>query len=161
MKTLSLLVGVLAFYSGIAKADLAKDCFTTVDNTQFCSTDNLGKVQVFVFNAGWCPACNDEMDELGPMYTKQYANKAVVFASLSGEGYGEGSTPTVSFLKQWKSQHKIPFIVGGKKEDFGEAFGESQYIPFTVIIDQQGNVTKTGSLGADEISSEVDRLLGK
>ncbi len=161
MKYFLSIVALLIFSAGVARADLAKDCFTTVDNTQFCTTDGLGKVQVFVFDAGWCPYCNQEMDDLAPLYASTYANNPnVIFASLSGEGYDNGSQPDVSFLQQWKSQHNITFVVAGKSEDFGQQFGAQDYIPFSVVVDQTGNITKSGDLSASDIQTEVNRLLG-
>jgi thiol-disulfide isomerase/thioredoxin len=145
--------------AGVAKADLAKECFTTDTNGQFCTTDNIGKVQVWSFNAGWCPGCNEEMEEL-PAVSKKFAGQDVVFASLSGEGYSRGSRPDATFLKAWRSQHKIPFVVAGKYRSFGDQFGAQGYIPFNVIVDKAGNIVESGSLSADTIETRVKALLG-
>lgn len=140
--------------------ELPKVCYETVDSSQFCTTDHLGDVQVFVYNAGWCPPCNMEMDELSVLY-KQFVGKPVTFASLSGEGYQRGSVPDKQFLKSWKQQHHIPFVVAGKYKDFGQAFEFPGYIPFTVIVDQKGNVVDKGGLDASEIIAKVKQLLSE
>ncbi len=142
-----------------AFAELPKVCYTTVDNTEFCTTDNLGKVQVYIYNAGWCGPCNQEMDEM-PDVAAQFAGQNVAFASLSGEGWSRGQKPDVAFLKEWKDRHNVTFTVAGKYRDFGTAFNPPGYIPFSVIVDQQGNVAKSGSMGGSEIADEVRRLLG-
>ena len=96
--------------------EIAKICYDTVDNSQFCTTDHLGNVQVFIYNAGWCPPCNSEVHELSNSY-KQFEGKAVTFASLSGEGFDHGTKPDKAFLEAWKAKHNIPFVVAGKYKD--------------------------------------------
>jgi hypothetical protein len=159
MKALLMPVTLLLVLAVQAKADLPRVCYATVEGGQFCTTDNLGKIQVFVYNAGWCPACNAELGEL-PGVASQFTGQPVVFASLSGEGWNRGERPDITFLQEWKLKHNIPFVVAGKYRDFGTAFNPPGYIPFTVIVDKQGNVTKSGSLSSSEISDEVRRLLG-
>ncbi len=136
---------------------IPKICYDTVDNTQFCTTDNLGKVQVFVYNGGWCPPCNQEMSELPAVY-QQFVGKDVVFASLSGEGYQRYTKPDQTFLKSWKAKHKIPFVVAGKYKDFGQSFQSPGTIPFSVIVDKKGNVAARG-LDASQIAAKVNQLL--
>lgn len=138
--------------------EIPKVCYDTVDAQQFCTTDNLGKVQVFVYNAGWCPPCNAEMGDLSKMYP-EFANQEVVFASLSGEGYARGSKPDQTFLKSWKAKHKIPFVVAGKYKDFGKSFSAPGSIPFAVIVDKAGNVEQKGFVSANQIRSIVRKLL--
>lgn len=162
MKYASLLA-VLAFtqIGAMANAtpfELPKVCYTTVDAKEFCTTDNLGKVQVFVYNAGWCGPCNQEMGDLSQLYS-EFANEPVVFASLSGEGYQRGTKPDQTFLKAWKKQHSIPFVVAGKFRDFGKAFDAPNSIPFAVIVDKEGNVHQKGFIGANQVASIVRQLL--
>lgn len=133
-------------------------CYTDIDQNQFCTHDNVGKVQVYLYNAGWCPPCNEEMDELAAAYP-EFENAPVVFASLSGEGFSHGTPPDATFLKGWKNKHQIPFTVAGKNRDFGKTFGNSGSIPFAVIVHPLGFVVKKGNLDVAEITSTVRELL--
>ena len=160
MKTVLMSVAFLFILSGVAKADLPKVCYTTVDGGQFCTTDNLGKVQVFIYSAGWCPSCNEEMAQMPAIYN-QFTGQAVIFASLSAEGWSRGEKPDATFLRDWQQRYNIPFVVAGKFKDFGKAFDAPGYIPFAVIVDKQGNVVKSGSLGPSEIGDQVRQLLGR
>ncbi len=139
--------------------EIAKICYDTVDNSQFCTTDHLGNVQVFIYNAGWCPPCNSEVHELSNSY-KQFEGKAVTFASLSGEGFDHGTKPDKAFLEAWKAKHNIPFVVAGKYKDFGKAYGASGTIPFTVVVDQTGNIVAKGNMSPSSVVAKVKQLLG-
>lgn len=138
--------------------ELTKICYDTVDGSQFCTTDNLGKVQVFIYNAGWCPPCNSEVSELSRNYN-QFEGEPVVFASLSGEGFQHGSKPDQAFLKAWKAKHNIPFVVAGKYKDFGKTYGATGTIPFTAIVDGAGNIVAKGNMSPSSVVAKVKSLL--
>jgi thiol-disulfide isomerase/thioredoxin len=163
LKTSLLLLASLflipAGFAADSVSDIPKACYDTVDGGQFCTTDKEGDVKVFVFNAGWCGPCNQEMAALSRM-APQYEGKPVTFASLSGEGWRRGAKPDQKFLKEWKARHKIPFVVAGKFRDFGKQFGAEGGIPFAVIIDQKGDIAEKGYLEPSDIRRTVDQLLG-
>jgi peroxiredoxin len=142
-----------------ARADLKKICYDTDSGGQFCTTDNLGKIQVYIFNAGWCPDCNQEMDQMPPVYNK-FLGQNVIFASLSGQDENS-QAPNQAFLQRWRTEHNLPagFIVAGKDNDFGTNFNPPGYIPFTVILDPQGNVSSSGDLSSSDIAQKVQALL--
>lgn len=158
MKTFTISFLFLCIALTVSAATIPNECYTTVDNGQFCTHDNLGKIQVLVFNAGWCPPCNQEMGELSEAYP-EFANSPVVFASLSGEGWNRGAKPDQQFLKEWKEKHGIPFVVAGKYKDFGKNFGATGSIPFAVIVDAQGNTVKKGYIEAPSVVEKVRELL--
>lgn len=141
-----------------AGQQLPELCYETVNGGEFCTTDNLGNIQVFIYSAGWCPPCNAEMRELAPAY-QEFAGEPVTFASLSAEGWARRSQPDQAFLRAWQQKHNIPFVVAGKFRDFGQNFNSPGFIPFAVIVDPDGNVAKSGNLSAHQILSEVRRLL--
>lgn len=144
----------------LESAELPQICYDTHDAKQFCTQDNLGKVQVYIYNAGWCPPCNSEMGELAAEVS-EFDGQNVKFASLSGEGWQRGQKPDATFLKAWKKKHNIPdsVAVAGKFRDFGSAFGSPGSIPFAVIIDQQGNKSQSGFMSVSQIFSQVKKLL--
>ena len=135
-------------------------CYDTVEGTQFCTGNQAGNVQVFVFNAGWCGPCNSEMDDVVDLYP-QFEGKAVTFASLSGAGWSHGSKVDRQFLQEWKDKHQIPFVVAGKSKDFGKQFGASGTIPFAVVVDKQGNIAQSGFMSASQIARQVHSLLNE
>ena len=158
---LTAVLGIMCLMAGsVVKGDegIANICYDTVDGSQFCTAEHVGNVQVFIYNAGWCPPCNSEMAELSQAYS-EFEGKSVTFASLSGEGFSHGSQPDKTFLKQWQTKHHIPFVVAGKFRDFGTNFGANGYIPFSVIVDKSGKIAKSGNLDAAEILSTVRDLL--
>jgi thiol-disulfide isomerase/thioredoxin len=163
---IALVLSLFVFTSGAAfgiwdeGVRIPNICYDTVEGTQFCTNQNLGNVQVFVYNAGWCPPCNEEVSELSQIH-KQFEGKAVTFASLSGEGFKHGTRPDKAFLEAWKKKHKIPFVVAGKYRDFGFEFEGPGSIPFTVIVDKKGNVAKKGFMSTNSIVSHVKRLLAE
>ena len=159
MNHVARLLCAVFLFAGISYASVVPNlCYDTVDGTQFCTLDKLGNVQVFIYNAGWCPPCNEEMHALAPAYS-EFANSPVTFASLSGEGYAHGSKPDQTFLKSWKQKHNIPFVVAGKYKDFGQSMGASGTIPFAVIVNQKGESVAHGNLSPSTITSTVRKLL--
>ena len=84
---------------GLESVELPKLCYDTVDSTEFCTTDNIGNVQVFIYNAGWCGPCNSEIQELSAKHA-QFTGKKITFASLSGEGFQRGTKPDKVFLEK-------------------------------------------------------------
>jgi peroxiredoxin len=159
MKGLFLMIAGITLGS-VARADLQKICYTTDSNGQFCTTDNLGKVQVYIYAAGWCPSCNDEADQMPAVYN-DFQGQNVVFANLLGQN-DDSQAPDQAFLQDWRQRHSLPsgFVVAGKYDDFGTAFNPPGYVPYTVILDAQGNVAKSGDLEPSDIESEVRSLLG-
>jgi len=153
------LVFLLALSSITAQAvPLPEICYDKVEGGQFCTTDGLGWVQVYIYNAGWCGPCNQEMKELSAAYP-EFSIQPVVFVSLSGEGWTRGAKPDATFLAEWQAKHRIPFIVAGKFRDFGKAFNSPGSIPFAVIIGKDGTVVKSGFLPAHEITAKVRELV--
>jgi len=166
MKSVNVLFLALFFMAPLAVGfeiedrAIPKVCYDTLEGSQFCTTDNVGSVQVFVYNAGWCGPCNSEMSELSHLYP-EFEGQPVVFASLSGEGWSRGTKPTTKFMSEWKAKHKIPFVVAGKYRDFGKAFNSPGSIPFAVVVDKAGNVAKSGFMSGSQIAARVRQLLAE
>jgi len=157
VKTLLALFLLCPFFAQ-AEEFIPRLCYTDIDQNEFCTHDNIGKIQVYLYNAGWCGPCNEEMEELAGSVA-EFEGAPVIFASLSGEGYSQGQAPDATFLKSWKKKHNIPFQVAGKNRDFGKKFGNPGSIPFAVIVHPMGTVVKSGSLDVSEIKSAIRELL--
>ncbi len=144
--------------SSFSAPELPNICYDKLEGGQYCTTDGLGWVQVYIYNAGWCGPCNQEMHELAALHA-EFSIQPVVFVSLSAEGWSRGQKPDATFMGEWKAKHKIPFIVAGKHRDFGKAFNSPGTIPFAVILKKDGTVAKSGSMSAQEITGTVRGLL--
>ncbi len=158
MKRLFVIAMVCFGTRSFSAPELPNICYDKLEGGQFCTTDGLGWVQVYIYNAGWCGPCNDEMRELSMLFD-EFSIQPVVFVSMSGEGFGHGTKPDVKFMGEWQQKHKIPFIVASKYRDFGKAFNSPGTIPFAVILKKDGTVAKSGSLSAQEITGTVRALV--
>jgi thiol-disulfide isomerase/thioredoxin len=138
MKILMVL-GVFCVFSVHALAvievgqNVPDQCWNTSEGTQFCLSSASNTVRVLLFNAGWCPPCNQEFSELIPE-VGQFANEPVTFVSLSAQGFTHGASPNQQFLQQWKEKYSIPFTVAASPNNFGTDFETESYIPNVAII---------------------------
>ena len=144
---------LLAFAEQKVGETVPETCWKDFEDKQVCLSQSADKVRVLMFNAGWCPACNEKMGEL-VQKVDVFKNSPVVFYSLSSEGYKRGAPADAEFLKNWKEKHKIPFIVAASPRDPGRKFFEPPlYIPNVVIVGRDGKLTWK------EMGPEIDDLL--
>ena len=139
-------------------------CWKDAEEKTLCLEDEALKptVKVLLYNAGWCPPCNDELSEIAPRVT-EFAGKPVTFLSLSASGWQHGSEPTMQFLKEWAAKHKITFPVLASPKDAGKKFiAPPIYIPNVAIVGKDGKLTyKAINPGVDVILDEVRSALSK
>jgi len=135
-------------------------CWNTVDSKEVCTRQLEGKIAVLVYNTGWCPGCQDEMEELSRRYL-EIKNEKVFVISLSAEGFKHGQPANEEFLKAWKKKYQIPFEVAASPNNAGkEFFKPPYYIPASVILDPNGVVQlKKVDASVDEIFSKVRELM--
>jgi peroxiredoxin len=133
-------------------------CWTDANAAKVCIDDYANNVKVLIYNAGWCPDCNQEMKELAPQATN-YDGRPVVFLSLSAAGFKSGSQPDATFLKQWKDKYQIPFPVLASPNDPGKAFGQDE-IPNVEVLDFQDKLTYLAVQPAiKDLFAQIDQLL--
>ncbi len=97
-----------------------------------------GKIIVLNFWATWCPPCREEMPELSQLQTA-YENKKVVVLGVAIDEI----TAVNDYLQT--SPVTYPVLVSvNESMELATALGNSQSVlPYTVIIDADGNVIDT------------------
>ncbi|HEY1181871.1 MAG TPA: TlpA disulfide reductase family protein [Rhodocyclaceae bacterium] len=107
-----------------------------------------GKILVVNFWATWCPPCREEMPEFSRVQ-QQLSAKGVQFVGIGID------TPDNIINFQKKNPVSYPLLMGSYETlKLTVALGNSSSaLPFTVILDRQGNIrhTKMGKLSAAEL----------
>lgn len=117
-----------------------------------------GKVLVVNFWATWCPPCRDEMPELSE-FLQDYAEKNVVVLGIAVDELDLVNT----FLHSSPVSYPI-LIADENSPDLNRLLGNGQGIlPYTVIINTDGMVTKTffGRINKTLLEAAVQPLLYK
>ncbi|MGN8133821.1 TlpA family protein disulfide reductase [Paraburkholderia sp. 22099] len=128
-------------------------------------TDATGKPQslalfkgqpiVVNFWASWCGPCVEEMPALSQLQ-REYAEKGIRFVGL-----GVDSEKNVqAFLQKVQVAYPV-YVTGFGGADLARAFGNTAGgLPFTVVIDAQGNVrsSKLGQIDPQALKQTLDAL---
>jgi len=115
-----------------------------------------GKIIVLNFWATWCPPCREEMPELSALY-QEYKNKNVVVLGVALDDLAS----VITYLKSSPVNYPI-YISENEGMDLGAELGNDQgVLPYTVIIDTDGNVIKTffGRINKQLLESTIKTLL--
>jgi thiol-disulfide isomerase/thioredoxin len=114
-----------------------------------------GHPVVVNFWASWCGPCVEEMPELVQLH-REYARKGIQFIGL-----GVDSDKNVkAFLQKVPVDYPV-YVIGFGGADLARAFGNNAGgLPFTVVIDANGNVrsTKLGQIQPAELKQTLDAL---
>lgn len=116
--------------------------------------DFKGKVVLLNFWATWCPPCKAEIPEL-VKWQREYKRKGL---QVIGATYPPTNRRKVqSFVRQMKMNY--PVWLGTKATK--ALFDPGETLPFTVVIDREGNVRTTieGILLPEEFDEKVRPLL--
>jgi thiol-disulfide isomerase/thioredoxin len=118
-----------------------------------------GKALLVNFWATWCAPCVQEMPELSALANEEAANGATKRFNVIGVGIDSPSA-----MSEFATKHNIkyPLYVGGMGgTELSRGFGNpSGGLPFTVLIDANGQVKKTylGKLKFDELKADLAAL---
>ena len=97
-----------------------------------------GKIIVLNFWATWCPPCREEMPELSELY-KEYQQKNVVVLGVAIDEQ--------KLVKEFVQATPVSYPLFAAEEEgmtLGSGLGNDKgVLPYTIIIDTQGNVIKT------------------
>ncbi|MES2181564.1 MAG: TlpA disulfide reductase family protein [Pseudomonadota bacterium] len=115
-----------------------------------------GKIIVLNFWATWCPPCREEMPELSQLH-KDYQNKNVVVLGVAIDEQ--------TLVKEFTQSTPVSYPLFAAEEEgmsLGSVLGNNKgVLPYTVIIDTQGNVVKTyfGRINKTLLETTLDSLL--
>ena len=97
-----------------------------------------GKILVINFWATWCPPCREEMPELSRLHD-HYQDKDVLVLGIA--------TEDVAKIREFTKETKVsyPLLAGDMQAmNLGNALGNNRgVLPYTVVLDRDGNVVKT------------------
>jgi thiol-disulfide isomerase/thioredoxin len=135
-----------------AASQLSKLALATPEGKPASLEQWAGKIQVVNFWATWCPPCREEMPEFSRVQDK-LADKGVQFIGIGID------TPDNILNFQKTNPVSYPLLMGSYDvlKLTVELGNKSSALPFTVILDRQGNIahTKMGKLS----EAELEQLL--
>jgi len=162
-KIILAIVFLFAFSIGINYAGEKAPAFALpdLDGMEISLSDYKGKVLLLNFWATWCPPCRMEIPYFNDFYQK-YNSKGF---EVLGVSLDRGGVRTVV---DFKKDNKIayPVVIGdnsvtGNYQQFIPV-DQRNAIPFTFIIDRDGNIVKTyvGSRPKSSFEADILEVLG-
>ena len=163
MKKLVLLLCLFAVVAwGDAFAQLPAVTLKTIDgqSVKMDTLNNGGKPFIIDFFATWCKPCQRELDAIAEVYDEWQEETGVKIIAVSID-----QAQNVHKVKPLVSNHGWEYEVFlDTNEDLKRAFG-IQMIPYTMIVDGQGNIAYK-HIGytdgdEDELIAKVRELIGQ
>lgn len=115
-----------------------------------------GKVVLVNFWATWCAPCRVEMPWF-EQFSHDYKDRGLVVLGVSMDDEGwKVAKPALDKLK-------ITYPVGLKNKSISKAYGVTESLPVTFLIDRKGMIrmVKEGFGNKDEFTKAIDALLQK
>ena len=115
-----------------------------------------GKIIVLNFWATWCPPCREEMPELSQLH-QEYQNRNVVVLGIAEDDLA----PVREFLQASPVSYPV-FIAENEHMELGSSLGNHQAVlPYTVIIDANGNVLQSffGKINKPLLEKSLQNIL--
>jgi peroxiredoxin len=115
-----------------------------------------GKVAVVNFWATWCPPCRREMPDFVSVHQTLDASK-VAFVGLSIDN----AKAVREFRDTYAISYPLLIASGDVMQVAAELGNTSQALPFTVILDPEGNIghLKLGTLSKSELEGKIRALM--
>lgn len=111
-----------------------------------------GKVLVINFWASWCPPCREEMPVLNELQLK-YADKGLQLVGISAEDIDATKNFTTNYPLLAADAQAMPLAAS--------LGNHRSVLPFTVVLDRHGKITKTmhGKVDNSTLEKAVTPLL--
>lgn len=142
--------------TGIDKNQIYAANFPDLDGKSQQLGNWRGKVLVLNFWATWCPPCREEIPGFVQV-DAAYRAKGVAIIGIALDGHDK----VTDFAKTFGIHY--PLLLGGTDAyDFAAQLGNtSKGIPFTAIIDRQGNIAYlgVGAMSKKELEKAITPLL--
>ncbi|MDA2922116.1 TlpA family protein disulfide reductase [Patescibacteria group bacterium AH-259-L07] len=142
--------GLTIAQDAVEKGKSAPD-FTLEDlkGNKVSLSDFKGKVILLNFWATWCPPCRAEMPSMERLY-QEFKDSSLVVVAVS---WGDAKKKVKKFVQ--KNNLTFVMLLDPKKETKKKY--PSRYIPYSIIIDQDG-IVKNTILGSKEWDSDETLL---
>lgn len=158
LRTLAM-AGLMGFSSVAMAAEPASD-FTLrdIDGNSVSLSELKGEVVVMSFWATWCGPCKEEMPHLSKMYG-ELKDKGFTVLSISIDD-ARSASRVKPFIK--KNGYNFPVLLDRDSTVIG-AYNPSKTLPYTVVVDRNGDIAKRHSGfnpgDEEELRHLVDGLL--
>lgn len=113
---------------------------TTMDGGTISLSDLRGKIVILNFWASWCPPCKAELPDFDEVAT-EYKDEVVIIAADVDGGMGGAD----AYVQQNFPDSDIVFAYDTINGTAYYTVDGNGYVPYTVIIDQNGVITYTDS----------------
>ena len=130
---------------------------STIDGGTVNTADYRGKIIILNIWATWCGPCISELPEFNEVATEYKDNVVIIAADIDGGYYG-----SKSYVEQNFPGTDIIFAYDTDKNDAYFAAGGDGYVPYTVIIDENGVIrySDSGALSKSALVSLIESLIG-
>ena len=126
----------------------------SLDGKRWSLRSQRGRVTLLHFWGTWCPACRQEMWELGRLYRKYHmAGLDIVALTIGDKDAGA--------VRKAARDLGADFAVGFAPIEVTEAYGHIHEVPVSILIDRQGQIRYRyeGERDYNTFASAVRRLL--
>ncbi|GIW70969.1 MAG: hypothetical protein KatS3mg102_0511 [Planctomycetota bacterium] len=122
--------------------------------------DFRGQVVLVDIWGTWCPPCRAEIPHLIELY-QRYKGKGFAIVGLSRERVG--GEQAVELVREFASEHEIPYRLGVIEADFLKKIPGFQGFPTLLFIDRQGRVrlVKVGYTEGVVLEGVIEKLLAE